>query len=63
MTSKEKKRVRWAETDDVFDEASTRAEKAPRLEDQSDGPVARDEAGAVPEPSDGASVAPRPSRA
>ena len=48
MTSKEKKRVRWAETDDVFNEASTRAEKAPRLEDQSDGPAARDKAGAVP---------------
>ena len=50
MTSKEKKRVRWAETDDIFDEASIRAEKVPRLADESDGPAAaRDEAGAVPE--------------
>lgn len=48
MASKEKKRVRWAETDDVVDEASIRAEKVPRLEDQSDGPAARDAAGAVP---------------
>ena len=47
MANKEKKRVRWAEEDDVFDDASIRTAKVPRLADEANGP-AHDEAGALP---------------
>ena len=46
MASKEKKRVRWAATDDVFDDASIREAKLPRLSEQPDGPDL-DQPGAV----------------